>query len=166
MEQDLADELDAEYCPQILDGQVTFPRLQLTAASAACAPELIYVARKLASRVLRSIQGDLLQSQIEHDRFSTQKLVEQALPVVNSCGGTKRSLLVTSGGFNPNPIVGEIASIDGHEPTVLREGVDDYLLCYESGELPLGNVANSLIQHRTDLIETARRLRTRVNIEL
>lgn len=165
LEQDLADQLDERYGPRPVDRRLAFERLDVE-DSEQFAGELNQAARQLIIRGLRQVQGDLLRAELERDQFSAEHFVRQADPRIGPCGGQKRMMLLTSEQFDSTRLADEVGEVNGHQPTVVRDGAQDFFLCNELGHLTLSGIANHLVRHRADLIETAKRLRTRVNVDI
>ena len=140
---------------QVFDGQ-RFNRLT---------DEMRSLARKAALEVLRRIQRESLHELIANKPDLAKEFIAEATPSLNSCGGHKRLMLISSEDFDAQGLCEKITKASGEEATIVQVVNQDCFLCYESNLLPLNSVANHVIQHRSDLIETAHRLHTRTDLD-
>lgn len=98
------------------------------------------------------------------------QLLSSAQPRLQACGGQRRLLCVLpeSSGVNPGDVTRILqteASVFRATPAVVRDpGSSDVVLCFEMGQLPLAQVAATVIDHRPDLLECAERIHTRADV--
>lgn len=91
--------------------------------------------------------------------------VRAAAPVLSGCGGRRRALLAAGAEMLPEGF-GERLSAELPQPaTEILQDDSDVLLCREVGEMPLRHVASRLLDGRFQVLEAAKRLHTRVDID-
>ena len=89
----------------------------------------------------------------------------QARPKFLECGGAKRLLLAAPKGQSSDRFSRFMAEKFDEKPTVVEGVTGNLTLCYETEQVPLANVAISLIGNRPERAEYAKRLHTRVDVD-
>jgi hypothetical protein len=127
--------------------------------------------RTAARRALRALQsrGDaverLLADTPDAQSPVLKDLLKSATPRLLDCGGAKRLLAVLPYGCNPAPLQEALERGFEEQPTVVMDGAEGALFCYEVERLQIEHVAAVLLDERADLAEVASRLHTRNDIE-
>lgn len=101
-----------------------------------------------------------------YDAEQFQDCVNRALPHLTSCGGAKRVLvkLPTDGDLDVATL-SQDARLAKESATLFTEGEGRVAVCFEVEQIPLDNIAVSLIRNRGDYFDLAARLHTRIDVE-
>ena len=130
--------------------------------------ELPRAARTAVSRLLSEISlADVLgtaDAQPERPGGPLRDCLDRAAPRLLDCGGAKRLLAVCPDGTDAAALGDTVKAGSGQMPTVLPGAGGDLVLCYEVEQIPLSQVAATLVDHRPDVAEIAARLHTRIDV--
>lgn len=132
---------------------------------AAIVRDLRMTARQLTTNALKQIHSDSLRELVTNDSSWAGDCLDSANPDLSACGGEKRLVLIASGAFDSGHLAQVLHQVSGEEATIVSESNQDCVLCYEVRGLKLANVADHLIQHRAEVVELARRLHTRIDVD-
>lgn len=134
----------------------------------ALSPVLRATARQTVIRALKRINLRTIGASTEgHDRwlaFSLAAGLKAATPRLDRCGGARRLLLITPEADLAAQWTEQLGGDMAEPPTVIADADEDVLLCYEAEQLPLDRVAAAVLDGRTQLIEGASRLHTRIDV--
>jgi hypothetical protein len=90
-----------------------------------------------------------------------EKCLEVARPKVSDCGGAQRLLAIIPAG---SAALQETATVLTPPATIVTDADAELVLCYEQQALSLAHVAARLIDGRSDIIQIAGRLHTRMDV--
>jgi hypothetical protein len=91
---------------------------------------------------------------------------DQMLPRLISNGGAKRSLFMLPANSEFDPATVRCAArLAKESATVITDGDGEAYVCFEVEQIPLVNIAVSLIRNRADYLELAERLHTRIDVD-
>ncbi len=124
---------------------------------------------KHAEAVLRRhFQGVAASELPEHGAYDKEQLkecVNLALPRLTSCGGAKRALVMIPTSGELEPTLSRDARLAEESVTMLTEGKSLVSVCFEVEQIPLDNIAASLIRNRHDYLDLAAKLHTRIDVD-
>lgn len=123
-------------------------------------------ARAVVRRHFRETASPRLSEQGTYDAERFKECVNKALPQLASCGGAKRVLvkLPTDGDLDVATL-SQDDRLAEESATLLAEGEGPVAVCFEIEQIPLDNVAATLMRNRGDYLDLAARLHTRIDIE-
>lgn len=165
---DLVDQLEAEFTAEQLDGGLSQVFAQQIDIRHQFARPLRATARRLA---LRALQEDSLARATAaaathgNEPSLLARSLAAAHPKLPHCGGGMRLLVALPDGIEDQAILKEVESLAGHEVNVVRDSGGGVTLCYEVEQMPLRQVAQTLISFRSDYVQVASRLHTRSDVE-
>lgn len=91
-------------------------------------------------------------------------LVHTAMPVTAGCGGTSRMLIAVPQRAPVTALASFIQNQFDHEANVVQSTSGDFVVCFEMGNMPMENVAMSILQMQPDCAELIERLHCRTDI--
>jgi hypothetical protein len=130
-------------------------------------------ARRLAAgaAILRTLHKNILQEihasgvgDSQGSLFSPGVGLQAATPRLSACGGGRRLLLATAENLSPEQLLPQLGAEPGQASTVLDDAENGALLCYEAEQLSLRHVAAAVLDNRSQYVELASRLHTRVDV--
>jgi hypothetical protein len=117
-------------------------------------------------RHFQGVAASELTEQGTYDEEQLKECVDRALPQLTSNGGAKRALVVlpVNGGLEAKTL-SQDARLAAESVTMLTEGKTMVSVCFEVEQIPLDNIAASLIRNRHDYLDLAAKLHTRIDVE-
>jgi hypothetical protein len=129
------------------------------------------IVRTAHSTILRALKGASLLELIQasptgasEPRFSFGAGLKSAEPKFSDCGGARRLLVIAPAGFPAADLVAQTSHETTASPTIVADGGDDVIICYETEHLSLPHVAAAVLNQRLQHVEVAARLQTRVDV--
>ena len=93
-----------------------------------------------------------------------QRQLEQSRPPLAECGGAARLFVVAPPDFDLNELRAQFAKLTNDPVTLVQDSNNELVICHEIEQIPLDNVLAQLIGSRQDILELARRLHTRRDV--
>ncbi|HEY5314179.1 MAG TPA: tubulin-like doman-containing protein [Pirellulales bacterium] len=157
-------EMERELEPELLrifqmeEGEVRsrLPRVMVRAAHAT---------------ILRALQGASLLELVQaspvaaaDSRFAFGAGLTSAEPKLSQCGGARRLLVIAPAGFPASELTAQSSQQSTASPTIVADGGQDVIVCYEAEHLSLPHVAAAVLDQRLQYVEVASRLQTRADV--
>jgi hypothetical protein len=115
--------------------------------------------------VLSRINEKLPEGQTNGLRAALRQCVQAATPkLLKTAGGGRRLLLVTPGGVEASHLQEEVQLACGDNASVVSDGGNQVLLCYDVEQLSLEAVTGRFLKSLPDCQELAARLHTRTDV--
>jgi hypothetical protein len=123
-------------------------------------------AKAVLRRHFQGVAASELPEQGTYDTEQLQECVDRALPQLASYGGAKRVLvtLPANGGLDAANLARD-ARLAEESVTMVTEGKGIVSVCFEVEQIPLDNIAASLIRNRHDYLDLAAKLHTRIDVD-
>ena len=96
--------------------------------------------------------------------FSLGAGAKAADPRLSDCGGARRLLLIAPGSTASVQLVEQLGDGIRELPTVVTDAENDVILCYEGEQVPLRQVAATVLDQRPQIADIASRLHTRIDV--
>ncbi|MEQ8787288.1 MAG: tubulin-like doman-containing protein [Pirellulaceae bacterium] len=149
------------------------PQGGMIAAMSSLRATLPNALRNVVRKAVRAAQsrGDAIERMLDGDSEhassgpNLRDALASATPKLLECGGAKRLLAVLPYGCNPLPLQDAMEREFGETPTVVMDGAEEAIFCYEVEQLAVNHVAAALLDERRDLAEVASRVHTRSDVE-
>jgi len=91
--------------------------------------------------------------------------VRTSAPLLRSCGGTRRILVVSPPDVSRQRVLEADSDISEASTTFVDEAGREMVVCHEVDEVPMKNVVAFLTGSRCDYLEIADRLHTRIDVD-
>ena len=88
-----------------------------------------------------------------------------AAPVLLSCGGARRTIVLAPAGTSPEQIAQANPDIPAASLNFLNQDRNEIVICQEILDVPIDRVVKQLVGPRRDYLELADRLHTRVDVD-
>ena len=128
------------------------------------------LARKIIRRNMKAANLAQLYEQLKSQKVNEvesplRHAVRDATPEILEVGGAKRTLLVTPKNIASDTLRDELCRVTGDEVSYSADSEANAIVCCEAEQLKLESVLARFLRRRSDCLELANRLYTRVDID-